>query len=301
MFNPPTPDVVDGAGSGTGDNNRSHHARGSFSGARGSFSGAPEGSDFMSPRTSIAGLHSPIFHTSRPGSVVSSNALHKRPSIFITEDKKRFYADDTDEYYDDVPDDDDVISLSEKKKIDAAAEAKKKKEEKEAKKKKEEEEKKRKKEEAAKAAAQKHKSGGSWLGWLSKKQDDGTPKPIKAKLGEESSFHYDEKLKRWVNSNASEEDQASSAPPPPPMKKKPTTSMTTPSSPLMPGSAAGPPRAGGPSGPPSRAPSAPPTMKSASNIDDLLNMAARGGPSTGSAGRRSKRGPRRGYVDVMKK
>ncbi|GMG29587.1 unnamed protein product [Ambrosiozyma monospora] len=315
MFNPPTPDIVDGADAG--DSNRSHHARGSFSGARGSFSGA-RGSfsgalESMSPRASIAGLHSPIFHTSRPGSVVSSNTLHKRPSIFITEDKKRFYADDTDEYYDDVPEDDDVISINEKKKRDAAAEAKKKKEEKEAKKKKEEEEKKRKKEEAAKAradaAAQKHKSGGSWLGWLSKKQDDGSPKPIKAKLGEESSFHYDEKLKRWVNSNASEEEQAASAPPPPPMKKKPTTSMTTPSSPLMsgsaapptPGGAAGPPRAGGPSGPPSRAPSAPPTMKSASNIDDLLSMAARGGPSTGSVGRRSKRGPRRGYVDVMKK
>jgi hypothetical protein len=50
------------------------------------------------------------------------------------------------------------------------------------------------------------KSTGSWFGGWFKRgaaEDDvssGTPgKPIKAKLGEESSFYYDKDLKKWVN------------------------------------------------------------------------------------------------------
>jgi hypothetical protein len=42
-------------------------------------------------------------------------------------------------------------------------------------------------------------------------------KPIKAKLGEESSFVYDPDLKRWVNKKAgAEQTEAKAAPPPPP-------------------------------------------------------------------------------------
>lgn len=38
---------------------------------------------------------------------------------------------------------------------------------------------------------------GSWLSWIWKRSD--TPGPIKASLGEETSFYYDKELKRWVN------------------------------------------------------------------------------------------------------
>lgn len=51
-------------------------------------------------------------------------------------------------------------------------------------------------------------------------------KAIKAKLGQKNQFYYDEKLKRWVNKNASDEEkkaieeEANTAPPPPPVIKK---------------------------------------------------------------------------------
>jgi hypothetical protein len=38
----------------------------------------------------------------------------------------------------------------------------------------------------------------SWLGrWW--KRSEASPGPIKASLGEETSFYYDKELKRWVN------------------------------------------------------------------------------------------------------
>lgn len=40
-------------------------------------------------------------------------------------------------------------------------------------------------------------SAGSWLSRLWKRSD--APGPIKASLGEETSFYYDKELKRWVN------------------------------------------------------------------------------------------------------
>ena len=36
-----------------------------------------------------------------------------------------------------------------------------------------------------------------WFGWI--RRTDSTPKPVRAKLGEESAFYYDENLKKWVN------------------------------------------------------------------------------------------------------
>jgi hypothetical protein len=48
------------------------------------------------------------------------------------------------------------------------------------------------------------KSSG-WFGWLKRGSAEPAPaqsvpgKPIKAKLGEESSFYYDKDLKKWVN------------------------------------------------------------------------------------------------------
>lgn len=42
-------------------------------------------------------------------------------------------------------------------------------------------------------------SSTSWLGrWFSRPPST-NPGPIKAKLGEETSFYYDKELKRWVN------------------------------------------------------------------------------------------------------
>ncbi|KAJ7097910.1 Sec23-binding domain of Sec16-domain-containing protein [Mycena belliarum] len=58
-------------------------------------------------------------------------------------------------------------------------------------------------------------SGGSWLGrWW--KRPEATPGPVKASLGEETSFYYDKDLKRWVNKKAGAADDKPAAPPPPP-------------------------------------------------------------------------------------
>jgi hypothetical protein len=64
---------------------------------------------------------------------------------------------------------------------------------------------------------------GGWLsGWF-KKDPNAAPGPIKAKLGEESSFYYDPDLGKWVNKKAGasgEPERATATPPPqrgPPM------------------------------------------------------------------------------------
>jgi hypothetical protein len=62
------------------------------------------------------------------------------------------------------------------------------------------------------------KKGGGWLsGWF-KKDPNAAPAPIKAKLGEESSFYYDPDLGKWVNKKAGasgEPERATATPPPP--------------------------------------------------------------------------------------
>lgn len=65
-----------------------------------------------------------------------------------------------------------------------------------------------------------------WFGWLKANNNSNEKKAIKAKLGQKNQFYYDEKLKRWVNKNASDEEkkaieeEANTAPPPPPVIKK---------------------------------------------------------------------------------
>ncbi|KAF8628402.1 hypothetical protein AX15_003926 [Amanita polypyramis BW_CC] len=60
-------------------------------------------------------------------------------------------------------------------------------------------------------------SGGSWISRWWKRESP--PGPVKASLGEESSFYYDKELQRWVNKKTGSEDIASkSAPPPPPSR-----------------------------------------------------------------------------------
>ncbi|KAJ6547614.1 Sec23-binding domain of Sec16-domain-containing protein, partial [Mycena capillaripes] len=64
---------------------------------------------------------------------------------------------------------------------------------------------------------------GSWFGrWW--KRPEASPGPIKASLGEETSFYYDKELKRWVNKKAGGEDAKPAATPPPPPSRSQTAS-----------------------------------------------------------------------------
>ena len=67
------------------------------------------------------------------------------------------------------------------------------------------------------SSSKKAGGGGGWLsGWF-KKDPNAAPGPIKAKLGEESSFYYDPNLGKWVNKKggASEAEKTSAAAAPP--------------------------------------------------------------------------------------
>ncbi|KAF2397068.1 hypothetical protein EJ06DRAFT_551128 [Trichodelitschia bisporula] len=63
-----------------------------------------------------------------------------------------------------------------------------------------------------------------WFGWL---KGSNTSGPIKAKLGEESSFVYDPELKKWVNKKAGATTETASKPPPPP-PSRPMSAVHTP-------------------------------------------------------------------------
>lgn len=69
---------------------------------------------------------------------------------------------------------------------------------------------------AAKKDAQPGDKKGWFGGWFGKKDPNLAPGPIKAKLGEESSFYYDPELKKWVNKKGGASSSAPSATPPPP-------------------------------------------------------------------------------------
>ncbi|KAJ6596911.1 Sec23-binding domain of Sec16-domain-containing protein [Mycena vulgaris] len=66
-------------------------------------------------------------------------------------------------------------------------------------------------------------ASGSWLGRLWRRSE-ASPGPVKASLGEETSFYYDKELKRWVNKKAGAEDAKPAAPPPPPPSRPQTAS-----------------------------------------------------------------------------
>ncbi|KAE8444121.1 hypothetical protein EG329_000903 [Mollisiaceae sp. DMI_Dod_QoI] len=95
---------------------------------------------------------------------------------------------------------------------------------------------------AAEADAQKAKESapakkgwglGGWFGGGKKEADMGaqTNKPIRAKLGEASSFVYDPELKRWVNKKGgAEATEPKTATPPPPKAGPPRTSSLPPTS-----------------------------------------------------------------------
>ncbi|KAJ6496726.1 Sec23-binding domain of Sec16-domain-containing protein [Mycena vitilis] len=64
---------------------------------------------------------------------------------------------------------------------------------------------------------------GSWFGrWW--KRSEASPGPVKASLGEETSFYYDKELKRWVNKKVGGEDVKPAAAPPPPPSRSQTAS-----------------------------------------------------------------------------
>ncbi len=72
-----------------------------------------------------------------------------------------------------------------------------------------------------------------WFGSGAKKEGDTSQpnKPIRAKLGEESSFVYDPDLKRWVNKKGgAEQTEARTATPPPPRMGPPRTASAGPRS-----------------------------------------------------------------------
>lgn len=134
---------------------------------------------------------------------------------------------------------------------------------------------------AAEADAQRDKAKKSekrnsgWLGgWFKKDGDAAQQGPIRAKLGEENSFYYDENLKKWVNKKAGADSAApvAATPPPPrgPSSRAPSAAGGPPSGPPSrvasggyanrpgtagsgpPGSSMGTPAFGPGSGPPSR-------------------------------------------------
>lgn len=171
------------------------------------------------------------------------------------------------------------------------------------------------KEQAKKNEASKREKEGNghthgkkgWRSWLSKNNDD-TPKPVRAKLGNQSSFVWNEDLKRWINKDLSEEEQLKpTAPPPPPASGKLLRGLNSP----MPNShistASGPPSMGpsGPKGPPSsNLMRAPPTISGQKSLPSLTNaglddLISLSGSSTVGTTARSKRGARRGYVNVL--
>ena len=77
---------------------------------------------------------------------------------------------------------------------------------------------------------------GGWFG--GKKDPNAAPGPIKAKLGEESSFYYDPELKKWVNKKGGPAAQSTSSTPLPP-KAGPPRSATNSAMGLRPPTAAG--------------------------------------------------------------
>ncbi|CUS08761.1 unnamed protein product [Tuber aestivum] len=105
----------------------------------------------------------------------------------------------------------------------------------------------KKKAEEKKNAAQDEGKRGWFGGWFGKK-DPNQQGPIKAKLGEESSFVYDPDLKRWVNKKAGDATAAAPKPAPPPKRASTPTSQpsSTPSTPGFPpsGTSSAPPTSG---------------------------------------------------------
>ncbi|OSX65079.1 hypothetical protein POSPLADRAFT_1178711 [Postia placenta MAD-698-R-SB12] len=157
-------------------------------------------------------------------------------------------------------------------------------------------------------------SSGSWITRLWKR--DSTPAPVKANLGEQTSFYYDKEQKRWVNKSAASEEPKPTPLPPPPRAQTaspgrslgglPSGATPPPPPPARPATAnamsAGPPQR-----PPMRVRSnlvpmetengsAPPTPNSATTPPPSSGTPPPGGTRSGA---RAKRPMRSRYVDVF--
>ncbi|SCU84846.1 LADA_0D04170g1_1 [Lachancea dasiensis] len=214
------------------------------------------------------------------------------------------------DYYEDI-----IENASEEDEEDAAEAARAEREARE----KDAKEEARNKEKKAKGNQDKNQNNASWFGWLRK--DPNEKKAVKAKLGHQNTFYYDEKLQRWVNKNATEEEkqQVSTPPPPPPIIKKKvesspkvkprsgsvaggasarTTSSISPTTISMNKEIISPPIGTNDipkSGTPSINPSVSLSSKKANGLDDLMSLV---GNSSGQTTRKKKKGTR-GYVNVM--
>ncbi|KAI9763162.1 MAG: vesicle coat component [Geoglossum simile] len=73
------------------------------------------------------------------------------------------------------------------------------------------------------------RKSGWFGGWFGKKDSNASAGPIKAKLGEESSFYYDPEQKRWVNKKAEPTTPGPTATPPPPRGPTPRSFSGPPS------------------------------------------------------------------------
>ncbi|KAI9864649.1 MAG: vesicle coat component [Trichoglossum hirsutum] len=102
------------------------------------------------------------------------------------------------------------------------------------------------------------KKSGWFGGWFGKKDSNALAGPIRAKLGEESSFYYDPEQKRWVNKKAGDTTSAPAATPPPPRNPTPRSFSGPPSSTSASKSMPAAPQVSTSSPPPSLAASAPP-------------------------------------------
>lgn len=140
-----------------------------------------------------------------------------------------------------------------------------------------------------------------WLkGLFSNNKKDDKPKPIKAKLGQASTFKYDEKLKRWIDTSRPLEDQLKEAAPPPPPKSRATQPLTEERASSAPASKTeqASERPALPTGVKPRKPTVSkkesrPNLANA-GLDDLLSLT---GSNLGAAGRK----PKRRYVNVGEK
>ncbi|KAH6655172.1 Sec23-binding domain of Sec16-domain-containing protein [Truncatella angustata] len=128
---------------------------------------------------------------------------------------------------------------------------------------------------AAEGKSQKKGWLGGWFGGAKKEADMSAPtnKPIRAKLGETSSFIYDPDQKRWVNKKAGADDTpAKTATPPPPRASGTPPPGSSSSAPPM--SARTPPP---PGGPPMGMPRSVSNLSKMASMDNLRPGPAMGG------------------------
>ncbi|KAI9262452.1 Sec23-binding domain of Sec16-domain-containing protein [Helicostylum pulchrum] len=148
-------------------------------------------------------------------------------------------------------------------------------------------------------------AGGGWgifaLFGRKEKGAADAPKPIKANLGEQSSFHYDPKEKRWVNKQVDAKRAAeAAAAPPPPRAGPPQPAVESQVPPPAAAAAAGVNRAGMPPTRVSSTPNAPTSGGPPSGGPPSVAIPTFNTPPVGRrAGGSARKAMRARYVDVL--